>query len=247
MTGFQAAIAKFAALGTMAKATVATTTALSVVLAGATGVLSLPKGQEAPVAASAAAHRRPAAAVNATVETPSANASNEAAVAAAPTPSPAAAASASARSATTASVPTSTATRVAAPTVANVPTPPIPNITIPTIPSISNLPNLPPCLTDLIPTGASAPDPFQLVAQLPQCILSVVQAALPLDLIRQVLGSLNLPVDFTGCLSAVLGSIPTFATGDISRLPQMLSACMPTGQLPGMGSSFGMRSPGAPG
>jgi hypothetical protein len=97
----------------------------------------------------------------------------------------------------------------------------------------------PDCVTGLIPTGGSVPDPARLVAELPTCILSVVTANLPLDLIEQAIDSADLPVDISGCLSSVLASLPTFVGGDLSALSAILSACLPAGAIPGSEAGSG--------
>lgn len=107
---------------------------------------------------------------------------------------------------------------------------------VPAIPAVPELPALPTCVTEIIPTGGTVPDSAQLVAQLPACIVSVVTENLPLDVIESAIGSANLPIDVSACLSSVVSSISGFAGGDLSALTQLLSACLPTGSLPGMGT-----------
>jgi hypothetical protein len=110
-------------------------------------------------------------------------------------------------------------------------------------------------VSDLIPTGGTLPDPERLVAELPACIVTVVTEHLPLDTIQSIIGSANLPVDVSRCLSAVVSSLPGFSGGDLSGLSQLLSSCMPTGftggdwsfgtgSTSGTESSFGTRSSG---
>ena len=242
MSGFLSALTgRITGLGTVARAAVATTVAVSMVVGGAGAVFSLPDdGVEAAVVVPAVVDQ-PAATV--AVEAPAASL----APAAAPAPAPAASALASARAAAPAAAaraelptrpkaPKASAQRAATAAANDIPTPTLPS-----------LPAIPGCLSDLIPTNGTMPDPVQLATQLPSCILSVVMGSVPLDLIQSVLESANLPVDIVGCLSSVLNAFPTFATGDLSRLPQLLTACMPTGDLPGMGSTSAwasMRSAG---
>jgi len=68
-----------------------------------------------------------------------------------------------------------------------------------------------------------------------------VTAHLPIDSIQHVIGSANLPVDVSTCLSSVLGSLPGITGGNVSGLPQLLAACLPKGPIPGMGSIPGLR------
>ena len=110
------------------------------------------------------------------------------------------------------------------------------------MPTIPALPALPTCVANLVPTAGTAPDPTRLVAQLPACIRSVVAASLPLDTIRQALGSANLPANVSTCLSAVVGAVPGFTGGDLSGLPQLLSTCLRISSIPGAGSIPGFGS-----
>lgn len=217
MPGFLTAlIAKLAGLGTVAKAAIATATAALTLAAagGATGVLPLPGGQTDPGVVAQAAVPQTTAAVPTTTSTPATTS----------TTAVKAAGGASVGS-STGSTSTKATTSVATP--ANLPT-------------FAGLPAIPSCVSNLIPTGGTVPDPAQLVTQLPACILSVVTSHLPLDTIQSVIGSANLPVDLSKCLSSVIGSLPTFAGGDLSGLPKLLSACLPTGSIPGMNFVPGM-------
>ncbi len=90
--------------------------------------------------------------------------------------------------------------------------------------------------------GGTVPDPTVLISQLPACIQSVIAAHLPLDTIQQVIGTANLPVSVSKCLTAVLGSGPGFVSGDVSGVSRLLAACLPTGSIPGMGSLPGLGS-----
>ncbi len=236
MPGFLSALTgKITGLGTVARAAVVTTVAVAMVVGGAGAVLSLPdNGVDAAVVVPAAVDQ-PAATV--TVEAPAATVASPApapAAAAEPAPAPAASARATAPAASAAAsadlpalpkAPKASARKAPTAAAADIPTP-----TLPALPAI------PGCLSELIPTSGTMPDPVELATQLPSCILSLVMGSVPLDLIRSVLDSANLPVDIFGCLSSVLSAVPTFATGDLSRLPQLLTACMPTGDFSGMGS-----------
>ncbi len=228
MPGFLAVLlAKMAGLGAV-KTTIATATAaLTLAVAGgATGVLPLPGGHAGTgvVATAAVAQSLPADVPPPSTglpEMPGMSAAIETSVSAAATGAEA-------------------NVSVAAPMVAAAATVPVvPDIPLPTLPS---LPAIPPCVANLIPAVGIVPDPFTLVAQLPACILSVVTAHLPLDTIQSVIGSFNLPIDIVGCLSSVLGSVPGFVGGNLSGLPQLLAACLPTGAVPGIGSIPGMGS-----
>lgn len=102
-------------------------------------------------------------------------------------------------------------------------------------------PAIPGCVADLIPTGGTPPDPDRLINELPACIVTVVTDHLPLDTIQSIIGSANLPVDISRCLSAVVSSLPGFSGGDVSGLSELLSSCMPTG-FTGSGWDFGTGS-----
>ncbi len=146
---------------------------------------------------------------------------------------------ATAATASTGAVKPSGASSAGLPSVPKAAIPTIPNVAIPTV---AGLPALPSCVTNLIPTGGTVPDPIQLATTLPSCIISVITANLPMETVQSLIGSVGLPIDLSTCLSSVVRSVPTFAGGDLSRLPQLLSACLPTGQVPGMGSFPGMGS-----
>ena len=234
MPGFLAApLAKLANIGTLTKAaaTVAAAALTMTVAGGAAGVLALPGGQ---ADTDGAAHVAPA----------QATARVDAAVTSSPSPA-GAGASAVSRSTVTSkagsssgSTTVATSAKAAQPTPPTVPTPPrAANVGAPALPA---LPAIPSCVRDLIPTGGTTPDPMALVSKLPACIMSVISSSLPLDAILAVIRSANLPVDLSKCLSSVLSSIPALAAGDLSRLPQLLAGCLPTGSFPGMGSMPGM-------
>ena len=217
MPGILAAlIAKLAGLGTVAKAAIATTTAVVTMAVGgaATGVLPLPGGGADPAAIAQDAVDQATSAVGSTSGSlpPTISAGDSVPTADAAVTSPSSPAGASATAATSANVPT------------------------PTVPTIPALPAIPSCVANLVPTGATVPNPATLVAQLPACVLSVVTASLPLDTIQSAIGSANLPVDVARCLSSVVGSVPGFAGGNLSGLPELLAACLPTGSFPGMDS-----------
>jgi len=231
MPGFIAAlIAKLAGVGTVAKAALAAATAALTlgVAGGATGVLPLPGGSGDAAVIARGAIDQATAAVNS-------------AVASVPATSGTAAVQAAGGAAVTSPAgSTSTHAETATSTAANsAKLPTVPNVVVPTVPA---LPAIPRCVADLIPTGTTVPDPARLVAQLPACVLSVVSASLPLDTIQSVIGTANLPVDVSRCLWSVLRSVPTFAGGNLSGLPKLLSACLPTGSIPGMGSIPGAGS-----
>nr|MBA3955459.1 hypothetical protein [Acidimicrobiia bacterium] len=187
--------------GTVAKAALATTAALTMVVGGGAATGIIPTGGDTDAVAVAQSDLDEAngtadVAVEPAPAAPAVEATEPAADEASVTP-PAASASAD----------TNTAAAPAA--------------DMPDVPDVSTLiPEavVPPCVSDLIPSGGSVPDPTQLVSQLPTCILSVVTANLPLDLIEQAIGSANLPVDVSGCLTSVLASLPTFVSGDLSGL-----------------------------
>ncbi len=223
MPGFATAlIAKLAGLGTVAKAAIATATAvLTMALAGgASGVLPLPGGHaDSGVVVQGALDHAAAAVGSATkpLPPPSGGTDVQAAAGASVTPP-------------TGSASTHASTGVATPTAgtsANLPT--VPDVTVAAVPA---------CVTNLVPTGATVPDPVQLVSQLPACVLSVVTAHLPLDTIQAAIGSANLPVNVSGCLSSVLTSLPALVGGNMSGLAQLLSHCLPTGSIPGIGGSI---------
>jgi len=218
-------LAKVAGLGGVAKAAAATATAVVTmgVAGGATGVLPLPGGSPDPSALVQSAIGGAAADVGRSVTIPV---------------PPTTAGGAAARAATGASV-TTPAGSTSARTRATVTPPTVPPAaaSIRTVPTIPALPALPTCVANLIPTGRTAPDPTRLVAELPACIRSVVAANLPVDTIRQALGSANLPANVSTCLSAVVGTVTGFTGGDLSGLPQLLSTCLRIGSVPGAGST----------
>jgi len=224
-------IAKLAGLGAVAKVAAATTTAaLTMALGAGTGLLPLPGGNADPAVVAQGAIDQATAAVNSAVASvPATTVGGTAVQAAAATSVTSPAGSGSAEASTAAVTPAAAPAKL--PAVANVVTP-----TIPALPAI------PSCVANLVPTGGTVPDPAKLVAQLPACVLSVVSAHLPLDTIQSAIGSANLPVDVSKCLSSVLGSVPGFADGNLSGLPQLLSACLPTGSTPGLGSIPGIGS-----
>jgi hypothetical protein len=228
MPGFLGALIAKLVGGTVAKAALATTAALTMVVGGGAAAGIIPTGGDTdPVAVAQPAVDQANDAADAAVEPapPAAAATEPAADEASVTP-PAASASASADANTAAA----------------------PAADMPDVPDVSTLiPEavVPPCVSDLVPSGGSVPDPTQLVSQLPTCILSVVTANLPpLDLIEQAIGSANLPVDVSGCLTSVLASLPTFVSGDLSGLSGILSDCLPTGGIPGSEAGSGS-SPGS--
>jgi|GEM_PF-3017693 len=238
MPGFLTGLlAKLAGLGGLTKSAIAAVTAAltMAVAGGATGVLPLPGAHSGPAAAVQGAVDQATAAVGSATRSLPPTMTGASGVPAA-----------SEVSATppTGSSSTHASTGLAAPTGA-APAQPhaVPQGATPAIPA---LPAIPSCVADLIPTGATPPDPAHLVSQLPACILGVIKAHLPLDTIKAVVGSAKLPVDLVKCLSAAIGSAPTFTAGDLSSLARLLSACLPKGSVPGMGSIPGMGSvPGA--
>ena len=217
-------LAKLAGLGAVAKAAIATATAaLTIAVGGATGVLPIPGGGPEPASIAQGAIAQANAAVSsATSSLP------------APTPGVTGVQAASAASATPPAASTSAKASTAVATPKVTPSANVPNVSVPAIPAI------PSCVANLIPSGTTVPDPAKLVAQLPACIASVVTASLPLDTIQSVIGSAKLPVDVSKCLSSVVRSVPTFVSGNLSGLPQLLSACLPAGSIPGTGSIPGM-------
>ena len=223
MPGFLGALIAKLVGGTVAKAALATTAALTMVVGGGAAAGIIPTGADTDAVAVAQS------------DLDEANDTADAAVEPAPT---AAAVEATEPAADEASV-TPPAASASASASADTNTAAAPAADMPDVPDVSTLiPEavVPPCVSDLIPSGGSVPDPTQLVSQLPTCILSVVTANLPLDLIEQAIGSANLPVDVSGCLTSVLASLPTFVSGDLSGLSQILSACVPAEFIPGSGS-----------
>ncbi|MDQ3680362.1 MAG: hypothetical protein M3378_07440 [Actinomycetota bacterium] len=222
MPGFLAALmAKLAAMGTVAKAAIATTTAALTMAAagGAAGVLPLPGGDSDPaVMAQGAIDQATEAVGTATSPVPP------------PTSGGTGAQTAGGASVTSPTAATSGRAGTGVATPAGARSAAVPNAAVPAIPA------MPSCVAGLIPTGGAMPDPARLATQLPACILSVVQAHLPMDAIQSAIGSANLPVDVSRCLSSVLASVPNFVGGDLSGLSQLVSACLPTGSVPGTGS-----------
>ena len=232
-----ALLAKMAGLGTAAKAAVATITAALTMTAagGAAGVLPLPGGHtEVPPLESA--WQASVAAGSGATSTPPTTAGGTALQAATATSvssstgstsAPAGSGAATSKVATSVSVPpvTTVAGSAGLPSVSTVADRIIPAV-----------PTLPPCVAGLIPAAGTRPDPTTLITQLPACILSVISAHLPLDVISRVIGTANLPVDISRCLSAVLRMVPTVVGGNLAGLSQLLSACLPTGGLPGAGA-----------
>ncbi|MDQ3569878.1 MAG: hypothetical protein M3450_10885 [Actinomycetota bacterium] len=222
MPGLLAALmAKLAAMGTVAKAAIATATAALTMAAagGAAGVLPLPGGDSGPGVVSQTAVDQATAAVGpATSSLPPAMSGGTGAQ------------TTSGASVTPPSAATSARAGTGPATAASTNSAAVPNAAVPAIPA------MPSCVASLIPTGGAMPDPARLATQLPACILSVVRAHLPLDAIQSAIGSANLPVNVAGCLSSVLGSVPGFMGGDLSGLSQLVSACMPSGSVPGTGS-----------
>ena len=217
MPGFLGALIAKLVGGTVAKAALATTAALTMVVGGGAAAGIIPTGGDTdPVAVAQS-------------DLDEANGTADAAVEPAPT-APAVEATEPAADEASVTPPAASAdTNTAAAPAAD----------MPDVPDVSTfIPEavVPPCVSDLIPSGGSVPDPTQLVSQLPTCILSVVTANLPLDLIEQAIGSANLPVDVSGCLTSVLASLPTFVSGDLSGLSGILSACVPAEFIPGSGS-----------
>jgi hypothetical protein len=213
-------------------------------LGAGTGVLPLPGGHADPAAIAQGTTDQATAAVGSAVSSLASAAPGGTGVqtaTGASVPPPTGSSSATATAGARVDTPTAAAPAAAAP--AKLPT--VPNIATSAIPA---LPAVPSCVANLIPTGATVPDPAQLVAQLPACVLSLVTAHLPLDTIQSMIGSANLPVNVFTCLSSVLRSVPGFVGGNLSGLPQLLSACVPTGSAPGirsipaMGSTPGLRA-----
>ncbi|MBA2496711.1 MAG: hypothetical protein H0V33_06375, partial [Acidimicrobiia bacterium] len=227
MFGLLAALtAKLAGVGTAAKAVAASTAAVT-----------------AAVAAGAAAGIVPMAGANVDPGTVARPAIEQVAAAVSPTTLPLAPTTTGAAEVQAeASVTPSTESTSAEATSGLAPPTDVDSANIPAVPALPTipLPVVPSCVTALIPTGGTVPDPAQLAAQLPACILSVVTANLPLDAIESAIDAANLPVDVAGCLSSVISSIPGFVGGDLTGLSQLLSACLPTGSLPGTGSFPGM-------
>jgi len=224
MFGFLAGLTtELAGVGTAAKAIVATTAALTgAVAAGAVaGIVPMADSNASPDVVVQPALEETIAALSPATDASSPTSTGEAEVQVEASVAPPIG-SASAEASTGLAVPTDTTAAVA-------PADPV-------IPSIPALPAVPLCVTELIPAGGTVPDPVQLVAQLPACIISVVTANLPLDAIESAIDAANLPIDVAGCLMSVVSSIPGFAGGDLSGLTELVSACLPTGPLPGTGS-----------
>lgn len=241
MPGFLAVlIVKLAGLGAVTKVAAATTTAaLTMALVGAgTGVLPVPSGAaDTALVARGGIDHATAAEVSSAFSLPVGTSGGTAAPAAAVVLSPTDSTSAKASTV----VPTPAAAPAKLPSLSNVGA--VSNVATPTIPT---LPAIPRCVANLLPTGGTPPDPTMLVAQLPACIQSVVAAHLPLDTVQRAIGSANLPVALSKCLSAVLGSVPGFVGSDLSDVPRLLAACLPTGPVSGTGSIPGTGSlPGA--
>ncbi len=230
MPGFLAVpIAKLAGLGAVTKVAAATATAALTMAVGAgAGVLPVPGGTaDSAVVAQGAIDQVVAAVGSASASVPTTTSTGSPAQAAVATSVTSPAGSSSAKASTVVTPPAAvTPAKVAA--VSSVATPAIPAP-----------PAMPSCVANLLPAGGTAPDPTKLVSQLPACIQSVVAAHLPLDAIQSAIGSANLPVDVSRCLSSVLASVPGFMGGDLSGLSQLVSACMPSGSVPGTGSMPG--------
>lgn len=230
MPGFLAVlVAKLAGLGAVTKVAAATTTAaLTMALGAGTGILPLSGGTAGSTeVAQVAVAQAMAEMSSATASLPSSatGGTPARAAAAATVASPAASSSAKAGAVVPQPAAAVPAKAPGVPTVANIASPVTPA-----------LPALPGCVADLLPTGGTAPDPMRLVSQLPACIVSVVSARLPLDTIEKAIGAANLPVEVSRCLSRVLSAVPGFVAGDLSGLPGLLAACLPTGPIAGTGS-----------
>jgi len=243
MPGVLAALAaKLAGLGTVAKAAIAAVTAAltMTVAGGATGVLPLPgehggatavapeSVQQTVSALGAAASN---AATAAAASAPSAQVSGSTAVGSSGASPVTAKASASTGASTTIATSTTVAkvtTQVVTPKVAAA--------------AVHDLTKLPACLAALVPASGSQPDLARIRSELPACILSLVKAHLPLDVVRPAVGPSHLPVDLFTCLASALKAAPAATGTNLSGLRQLLAGCLPTGVLPGTGTATGAAS-----
>lgn len=219
-----ALVAKMAGLGTAAKgAAVAATTALAMAVAGgAAGVLPLP-GDGAEVALLQSAVQGRSATEATTTSAPPTTVGRTVVQTARSASATSSAGPVSARAGGTVAADATTSTS-------------LPRVADATLSSLPALPALPACVADLIPAAGARPDPATLIVRLPACVRSVLAAHLPLDTIQRLIGSANLPVDLVRCLSSVLRTVTAAAGANLSGLPQLLSACLPGGVIPGAGS-----------